>query len=1237
MGLTGNKIPNLNNVIKERHVDWGSGETQVNAGDVPIADAGSYFTGTEIESALQELGLSNSKLNPEKVVTISPTGADYTTIQAALTANATANTMFVVYPGTYTNDTIVFTANNQYVVLAHNVAPKVVEITNSTTICNYGGFTGCIVKDIKMVMTVSGASELSVIDGDAGGSCNFKHCHTELAASGTNDGGASSGCKCIQGHGTIVVVDGSIISNDDQDRGGKGKKTILIETTSFVTLRNVTVTVTGTLDSSSHAVVRDNSDSGDLLIDNCTVTITDNTTTITYGLNIDEGDGEPEVTRNNIHVYNSTGNATTIRIGSTGTLSVRSMFNHYHAVAGSGTALILKIDDANCTAISQFDDLIAVTISDIAVGGIFTYLNSEGDGCLTASTSITATTITDGIATLIGGVLSGVTLGSDLDANYKNITNVNTIEMNAAVDQPYIIFANDDGEALAQLTSPVLNVLSFRNINDDGYAIIRVSTPTDNDDAVTKSYADGLLTTHISNADDHTQYLLADGTRAMAGTLDLNGNSINTGNNVIVQAELDQIAAIGAVTISATQWGYLGALNQPLASTDSPSFAGLTVNGNMSVTGKLTTVDTEQILVEGPIIFTNQEEVGAGITFGKGGSVIGRGSEPDVGIIFDESDDTYRVGEYLVDIGDVVSATAEAAVLDTNSSAVDDAYNGKVLRVFKEGETTQLRTVTDYVGLTKTVTVATWDVIPDNTWSYYIEQTDDTVAIAAREDTPTDTGVAFWDTGTHTFKTHSNLVWSGTDLSINGTTLAATYAAIADKYTDAKVEAVIDAEVLPGQSIDNAIDSLILSHKGDDEAHHALVTVSAPIVLTGQAIELQNEDAGTISQIDTDGTLTDNSDLYLVSEKAIKTYADTKATAAESVAAVLLSDTYLLNNANDSSNSVITALGFVAGASGIDAGSYDIINVNDIFLTNPNSTIKYDGTFLCNYWDGTNGYPAFIIEAFNQAHFYVNLQLEGMTLTEVGSITLGAKSTPAGATVSAINDTDAMTENSATALATQQSIKAYVDNNLHTILTVPGTTPLSLSTQALTLVNDKAGVITQIDTSLLSNLDTDIPTSKAVTTALSGYLSLSGGSMTGDMSMHGHDIQNVGAFCVEFTVGIDGIVAGELLYIDDGVIGTAGHVYKADASGTNTYPCIGIAMESGDDGDKINVCIGGIYKAGIPISGAAVGDKIYMSGTTAGAMVTAAPTTSEHIYQCIGIVISITEILVKDMTWMEVA
>jgi hypothetical protein len=58
----------------------------------------------------------------------------------------------------------------------------------------------------------------------------------------------------------------------------------------------------------------------------------------------------------------------------------------------------------------------------------------------------------------------------------------------------------------------------------------------------------------------------------------------------------------------------------------------------------------------------------------------------------------------------------------------------------------------------------------------------------------------------------------------------------------------------------------------------------------------------------------------------------------------------------------------------------------------------------------------------------------------------------------------------------------------HVAVTVSA--PINLSGQALSIVNDAAGTITQIDTDTLSALDTDIPTSKAVGTAITTHAAL---------------------------------------------------------------------------------------------------------------------------------------------------
>jgi microcystin-dependent protein len=67
--------------IKDTHIDWGTGAGQVSAVDLPIADAGSRYTGTEVETALQELAGSGRttetvKANADAIVVKGvPTGA----------------------------------------------------------------------------------------------------------------------------------------------------------------------------------------------------------------------------------------------------------------------------------------------------------------------------------------------------------------------------------------------------------------------------------------------------------------------------------------------------------------------------------------------------------------------------------------------------------------------------------------------------------------------------------------------------------------------------------------------------------------------------------------------------------------------------------------------------------------------------------------------------------------------------------------------------------------------------------------------------------------------------------------------------------------------------------------------------------------------------------------------------------------------------------------------------------
>jgi len=323
--------------------------------------------------------------SPQKTYTISPSGGDFQTIQAALDAHPTADTMFIVYPGTYTDDTINFTANNQYVIGAQSAAPKVVLIEKASTICDFGAFTGGVIKNIKMVMTLVSTTPYFTVTGT--GSCNFKFCHTECKTSQDITG---DGCGCYYSTGTIKIVKGSIVYNHTGTRGGSGKKAVLVGTGSDFTIDDVTFTVTGSGTSSSMSAVRNNL-AGTVRVDKCDINVTDAGATACYGIATIGGSGKDEIFYNEMHISNTGSGHKAIGLyadGSATGLEYRSMFNHIHTEAGGGggaTAQAFVVNNSDTTLISQFDDIISDT--DVTNNGTYTYVNSGSDGIFCTSGS----------------------------------------------------------------------------------------------------------------------------------------------------------------------------------------------------------------------------------------------------------------------------------------------------------------------------------------------------------------------------------------------------------------------------------------------------------------------------------------------------------------------------------------------------------------------------------------------------------------------------------------------------------------------------------------------------------------------------------------------------------------------------------------------------------------------------------------------------------------------------------
>ena len=143
--------------------------------------------------------------------------------------------------------------------------------------------------------------------------------------------------------------------------------------------------------------------------------------------------------------------------------------------------------------------------------------------------------------------------------------------------------------------------------------------------------------------------------------------------------------------------------------------------GDVTVSGDFIRQNVTDIDISDNVIVINDGETSAGVGVMFAGVQIDRGTLPDVGLIFDESDDQPKFGEFNTLDGDVQAATTNTITLDSSASSTDDEYNGMFLKVFKAGETAQSVQITDYVGSTRIATVTpNFSATIDNTWSYRI-------------------------------------------------------------------------------------------------------------------------------------------------------------------------------------------------------------------------------------------------------------------------------------------------------------------------------------------------------------------------------------------------------------------------------------------------------------------------------------------------------------------------------------
>ncbi|MHC4501810.1 MAG: hypothetical protein ACYTFI_00775 [Planctomycetota bacterium] len=195
----------------------------------------------------------------------------------------------------------------------------------------------------------------------------------------------------------------------------------------------------------------------------------------------------------------------------------------------------------------------------------------------------------------------GVTIEAIANGAYGRIMQIGLVENanTSAFTAGDILYVSSTTAGILVATAPL-----WPNIRQEIGTILAVDASVGSVQVVARSMFNEGILDHgglLGLADnDHTQYLLlAGGTMVgnivMSGAETVDGRDLSAdgaqldelyttiGLSALTSAEVDQLENIGAVTISSTQWGYLGALDQGLTTTSNVEFAQVTITG----TGKV--------------------------------------------------------------------------------------------------------------------------------------------------------------------------------------------------------------------------------------------------------------------------------------------------------------------------------------------------------------------------------------------------------------------------------------------------------------------------------------------------------------------------------------------------------------------------------------------------------------------------------------------------------------------------
>jgi hypothetical protein len=322
---------------------------------------------------------------------------------------------------------------------------------------------------------------------------------------------------------------------------------------------------------------------------------------------------------------------------------------------------------------SDVEDAIFGNVSGdaaIAAGGALTIANTSVETGMIADDAVTADKLASNAVVNASIAANAAIAHSKLAA----LASTKVLVGNGSNVATEVVLSGDVTMNNAGAVTLANDAVVTAKITDANVTLAKIANAAGNTVIVRDAATAGVLS---AKAVATTEILIGDGTGFTAASLSGDVTMDNTGavtlgtvgaNHIteisnLTAAEGEQLEAIGTTTISATQWGYVGALDQAVQTDSDVQFNNLTVDGNLVVAGTASFENVENLNVKDRFI-----SLASGSTAGGDGGIV----------VNQALGDTPSGSAFGYEAGTANRWAVQANFVPTGSAMVPDAYMGIV-------------------------------------------------------------------------------------------------------------------------------------------------------------------------------------------------------------------------------------------------------------------------------------------------------------------------------------------------------------------------------------------------------------------------------------------------------------------------------------------------------------------------------------------------------------------------------